>query len=447
MLFSSMDQAVAFIYRSFLRAKPNLASTLDSKTRHPEYIRQILNRLDGPDRGKRIVLVTGSKGKGSTSRLIAALLTGAGYKVGLFTSPHLVHFTERIRVNGQAIPDDRFLAMLSRVAPLVEEIDRGLPADHYIGPVGITLAVAMLYFAEQETDVDVVECGRGGRFDDANVLTAEFAVITPVMYEHPQNLGPTLQDIAWNKAGIIKPGVKGVFSGRQTALVEETIRRACEKLGVPLALLGQDFGADGVEIGLSGTDGEFFTNTRRYGRLTLPLLGAFQADNAALALAAAERIVPQITEEQVRRSFSQVQWPGRCEIIGRRPLTLLDGAINRESAQFVADIVKKMGVTPVIAVVGVPADKDYGGVLAVMASVSQGLIVTQARTLHLHFPEDAFNIAQSLHPRVEEIRDLVKAYRRASELAGPGGMVVLVGTQSLIGEAKGMLGQDIRNLL
>ncbi|MEK0317176.1 bifunctional folylpolyglutamate synthase/dihydrofolate synthase [Cohnella sp. 56] len=490
MSIANQQEAENMIYRSYLRAAPHLSPAGDEQVRHPRLTRELLDRLGAPDRGRRYVLVTGSKGKGSTSRMISSLLSHMGYKVGLFTSPHLVDYRERIRIDGRAIGETDFVRLARHVQPAWAQIERGLDKTTYQGPVGVALAIAVSWFAEQETDIDVVECGRGGRYDDANVLANEWAVVTAVLEEHVRELGPDIRDIVRHKLGIAKCADTRLYVGKQRedVLVEiKAVREATiehirgdedgESVRVqdPAArasqgasgrddrqdasapadgavFAGAHFAAARVAITPSGTTFDVRTERARYRGLTLPLLGEFQADNAALAMRVCEDIAGSALDPAVVAAcFARLQWPGRCEIVSREPLTIVDGAIHRDSAAHLVRVVRSLGLgadARIAAVVGIPRDKDYVGVIETLAAVAARILVTRPDVSHLAFPEDAEALAAARRYRP----DGSAAYPLLAEalsalLAGPPpDCILIVGTQTLIGNAKRLYGQELEDI-
>ncbi|ASA25189.1 bifunctional folylpolyglutamate synthase/dihydrofolate synthase [Paenibacillus donghaensis] len=460
MLLHSQSQVEDMIYRSYLRAVPNLTKTLDEQVRKPQLTRALLDLSGSPDRDQRYILVTGSKGKGSTSRLISSLLGHMGYKVGLFTSPHLVDFTERIRVNGRAIAAEDFVRLGNAVSEGFNRIEGGLAEDEYQGPVGVALAIAALYFREQQTDFTVVECGRGGTFDDTNVLDNRWAVITPIMEEHTANLGPDLENIIRHKLGIIKPATEHLYISQQKpqilGMIQKQLREDrggsaahAEQTNAFEHYYGEGFRARQVSTRPEGTCFEVETARAVYEELTLPLLGEFQALNAAAAIAVCEDIADGPLDAAMLRScLGQLQWPGRCEIISRQPLTIVDGAIHRDSARYVAELMQTLnpnGGMRVTAIIGVPQDKDYAGVMEVLSGVADRLIVTAPNISHLHFPEDALAAARTLQEESLEFSYLSEALAYLAE-HDPSSVILIVGTQTLIGNAKRHYGQSLLDI-
>ncbi|MGI6365187.1 MAG: bifunctional folylpolyglutamate synthase/dihydrofolate synthase [Bacillota bacterium] len=430
-------QAIKFIYQSYVRAQPHIdPNLLDVHKRHPEYCRQLLEELGLSRSQPPSVLIAGSKGKGSTSVMLARLLQAAGRRVGLFTGPHLVDFCERIRVNGDKIPEPDLVRLIELVRPQVEQITGSMPPDHYMGPVGTVLAVALLWFREQGTDFHVLECGRGALADDVNVMANRWSVLTPIMLEHPGNLGPTLLDIAANKMAVIKSGQELCVSYDQAPEVVDLLKSMCRRFGVPLKLAGEDFQVEVLETGLAGSKFSY-RSQRRQGIFTVPLPGAFQAYNAGVALALAEEIVPDSSDELLQAGLDTVRWPGRCELLPGDPLIILDGAINAQSAGYLRELLQQTG-KPLHMIIGVPADKDWRGVIGTLAPLASSLILTRANNKHLVFPGDDAVLAEAnkYNSQSGVADSMGSALPRAVESAGEDGAVVIVGTQSLIRDAK-----------
>lgn len=432
MAIRTIHEAEDIVYRSYMRASAQIPKDDDSKTRDISLTKKLLSMTGNPDKGGHHILVTGSKGKGSTSRLIAALLEQAGYKVGLFTSPHLIDFTERIQVNGKPIPNDDFITIMGDLEEAVSSIAQSLPPEKYLGPMGITLSAALIYFKMQKTDINVIECGRGGRYDDTNVLENEWAVITPIMAEHLGPLGKNTFDIADHKLGIIKEMSKNVFIGRQNPEVMAYIN---PKLSSSAHIFGRSFRSSAVRMDFSGTHFDVETNLTKYNHLTLPLLGTFQADNASLAIKVCETIFGrQLQQAEIQRAFKTIKWPGRCEIIAENPTVILDGTINAASAVYLSELVQALGASNVASIIAVPEDKDYQGVIEICHTFSTHLIITEPAHSHKKFPKDAAAFAKALNPDAQFKLPFKEALAHARGLHSD--LILIVGTQTFIGEVK-----------
>ncbi len=442
----NMEEAVSFIYRYFRRALPHFAGRRDRERRRPGHTRLLLDRLGAPDRALEAVVVTGSKGKGSTSAFLASFLQAAGFRTGLFTGPHLVFFEERIRVDGRAIPEEDFVRLARLIQPEAEKIASTLPPGEYLGPVGLLLALALLWFREEGVEVAVLECGRGARHDEVPVARHRWAVITPVWEEHREELGPSLREIAWEKAGVITPGVEEVFSTPQR---EEVEKELSPPEGVSLFVAGRDFplrvrdrGREGVEVRI-GADGSFWTLQSR-------LPGRHQGVNLALAFFAARRIAAclgrRLGQEEALLASRRVRFPGRCDILGLEPPVLLDGAIHRFSAREVARLLC-LFPSPRGAVVAVPEDKDWQGVVSSLGPEVDFFCFTRPRrNPFLRFPEGVSAWARERGWEAWEEERVEEAIEAARRRLGGKGLLAVVGTQSLLGEALAFWGEDPRDL-
>ncbi|MGV3464518.1 MAG: bifunctional folylpolyglutamate synthase/dihydrofolate synthase [Heyndrickxia sp.] len=431
----TMHDAENLIYQSYLRAHPHIQKVKDEEVRKPALTRKLLNSLGSPDKNEKYVLVTGSKGKGSTSMILASLLQFHGLKVGLFTSPHLISFNERIRINGTPIPNEDFTRFSNNMLPAFTKIEKDLSSTEYQGPVGLALAIAVMYFKEQKTDINIIECGRGGKYDDTNVLSNEWAILTSIMKEHTLQLGPTIYDIAKHKLGIVKEATQTVIIGKLEPFLKKYISQQLQSVAGDLRIYDKDFSAGKISVDKNGTSFNVSTALATYAKMKFPLLGTFQAYNAATAISACEAILHQpLKEESIIRCFGQLEWPGRCEIIAQNPTVIVDGAINRESAQYVKEVIQSFGKNKVISIVGVPHDKDYKGVIDIVASFSEKIFVSKPDISHLTFPSDALAYAKTIHNHVDEtewLEDAVNLVKKDSF-----DILLIIGTQTFIGNAK-----------
>lgn len=429
--------AIKFIYQSYVLAQPYIApGLLDIYKRHPGYCRQLLLDLDLDLSQPPSVLVTGSKGKGSTSAIIASLMQAAGHKTGLFTGPHLVDFCERVRVDWQKIPEPEFVRLVETVMPHVEKMQAAMPRHHYLGPVGTVLAVALLWFKEQGTDFHVLECGRGALADDVNVMTNRWSVLTPIMFEHPGYLGPALLDIAANKIAVVKSGQELCVSYRQDPEVAKLLKSLCRAVQVPLKLGGEDFSVRVIQTGLAGS-AFAYKSSRRESVFHVPLAGRFQAFNAGVAVALAEEVIPGIGDDVLQAGLNSSRWPGRCQLVAGTPPIILDGAINAQSAEFLRELLAARE-EPIYMVLGVPADKDWQGVIRTLAPAAEAVWLTAASNAHLVFPpaENLLAEGKKYNPRSQAVPDAAEAIDAALAAAGTQGTVVVAGTLSLLRDAK-----------
>jgi dihydrofolate synthase/folylpolyglutamate synthase len=391
----------------------------------------LMARLGMPQTRYRTLHIAGTNGKGSTAAMAAAVLQAAGYRVGLYTSPHLIEFRERIRVNGDMIAE-------SQVAQLTEQLQILCQSDLSSTFFEYTTAMAFQHFSDSGVDVAVLEVGLGGRFDATNVVTPMACAITTISLDHQEYLGTTLSSIAFEKAGIIKPGVPVVL-GRLEDDAKQTIEQVARDRQAPVFRLQKDFHTEGEEpqrFSYRGLD-------MRYDELSCILEGQHQLDNAACALALVEAAAPQgiaVTAEAVREGLRVVNWAGRLEVIDRRPTILLDGAHNPAAAIALADSLMRFDRShrsrPVVLVLGMMRDKDHRGFLEPLRGLVDEVVLTQAnlpRSAPAHELQASFEGLLSHSHVAPSFSD---AMVLAKQLATPDGLVCVTGSLMLVGECK-----------
>jgi dihydrofolate synthase/folylpolyglutamate synthase len=426
-------------------------------------ISALVDLLGAPHRAFPVVQVTGTNGKTTTARMIDELLRGFGLRVGRFTSPHLESVRERIVLDGEPISAERFVEVHDDIAPYVQLVDAGseVPLSFF----EVMVAMAYAAFAEAPVDVAVIEVGMGGTWDATNVADARVAVVTPVSLDHAEYLGPDVASIATEKAGIIKPppatddavpgpDVVAVLAHQPAGALEALVRRAIE-VDATVAREGTEFGVlerrvavGGQQVRLQGLGGE-------YDEVYLPLFGAHQAENAAVALAAVEAFLGAgaatgpIAQDVVRDAFAAVRSPGRLERVRSSPAVLVDAAHNPAGMAATVEAVREsFDFTRLVGVVGCVQGKDVAGMLAALEGLCAELVVTQNSSPRA-IPADELGALAvdvfgadrvSVHPR------LTDALESAMELAeaGPddalGGSGVLVtGSVITAGEARTLL--------
>jgi len=343
-----------------------------------ERMRELLRRLGDPHRGMPIIHVAGTKGKGSTSAMMAAVLSAAGYRTGLFTSPHLDRVEERIAVQGQPCSSEELIDMIELVQPEAEALDRAAaesdPPEHGPTYFEIVTAMALCYFARRRVQAAVLEVGLGGRLDSTNVCTPCVSIITSISFDHTKQLGETLAAIAAEKAGIIKPGVP-VISGVTAEEPREVVRTIARACGCRLAELGVDFDFDyRPPRHLERAESPGYIDFRRlappqlaYHDIAVRLPGRHQAGNAAVVLAAVEelrRVGWTIPEAAVRRGLGEVVWPARVEVVARRPTVVIDAAHNAASIEALVEVLdESFSARRRLLVFGTTQDKDLRGML------------------------------------------------------------------------------------
>ncbi len=440
MPFETPAQAEDFIFSSYMRVESRLTGP-DSQTRTPALTRRLLDSLGEPDYNFTSILVTGSKGKGSIAFLTARLLEALGYRVGLVTSPHLLNFRERIRLNGLAIPAEDLVRLVNKLEEPAREIIDSLSEDRYLSPTGLIIAVASLYFAEQEVDFAVIEAGRGGRYDDSVVLDNPLALFGPVLLEHPDKLGATLADIAATKVALLKKGGVGISVPQM--LEAQTIMESWSfQVGGGFVVVGRDLTP--VEPRIEGDKLNLAVQGRfnLFEDLALSIPALYQAENLAVALGAIEVVrdeqeLQPYQKLRLREALAGLVWPGRMQTMTEQPLTVLDGTVARQSARSVLGSLSGRLQKPLAAIVGVPADKDWQGVLQELVPYCDHLVLTRAANPGLKFPSEAAAYARSIFSAttiIEEAPDLAEARVRLAKRPQSPATILILGTQSLVAD-------------
>ncbi len=342
-------------------------------------IESLLDLLGTPQRAYPSIHVTGTNGKTSTARMIDALLRAYGLRTGRYTSPHLDTVRERITLNGEPVSEERFVQTYKEVAPVAELVDKeGEPLTYF----DMTTTMAFAAFADAPVDVAIVEVGLGGAEDSTNVLHAGIAVITPIGLDHMEWLGDTIADIAWAKAGIVHTGATLICAAQPDEAAEPILRR-CAEVGATVAREGAEFGVLRRELAVGGQVLTVQGLSAVYDGVYLPLHGAHQAQNAAVALAAVEAFLGAgsaraLDADSVRAGFAEVTSPGRLERVRTAPTILLDAAHNPHGmAATVTAIEEEFSFRRLVAVVAVLVDKDAAAMLELLEPVADAVVVTR----------------------------------------------------------------------
>ncbi len=415
-------------------------------------IEALLHELGDPQRRFRSVHVTGSKGKGSTSAMAESILRASGRRTGLFTSPHLASYRERIRISGAPVPPDAVVDGLGRVREAVESLRRSGKLDREPTFFETTTALAFDRFAAEKVDVAVVEVGIGGRLDSTNVLDAPVAVLTTVELEHTDLLGTTVAEIAREKAGILRPGQHALFGPLPPGARAEADRKAYAA-GIPVWHLGEELTVGGRTLDAHGQRFDLTTPTRAFPRLALPLFGSFQPFNAALAVAAADRFVAagggRLPITAVRSGLKRVVWRGRMERLEGDPDLFLDVAHTPESARAVAESLAEISPFNVpeesALLFGCLAEKRVEEILEALAPVAQCLVIVPVASSRSAEPSEVRRIAAGRFSRIVEAPSAIDGLMLARAATGPGGLTLVVGSDYLVGEilrAREGLGSD-----
>ena len=392
----------------------------------------LLEKMGNPHKELKFIHIAGTNGKGSTAAMTASILRKAGYRTGLYTSPYIYQFGERMQVDGELIPDDELVAITEYVKPLADSMEE-TPTEFEL----IT-CIAFEYFKRKQCDIVVLEVGLGGLLDATNVIPCpEVAVITNIGLDHTDILGNTLEEIAFNKAGIIKKNGHAVIY-RGTAGVEKVFEDTCREKNTKL----KKANFDGLKLKSHDLFEQVF-DCGEYKDLHLPLLGDHQLHNAAVVLAVAETLIEKgwkISKENIYDGIRDVSWPGRFDIVSRDPLFIIDGGHNPQCLEaLVKNIQDYLAGRRVIALTGVLADKDYGDMYKpVMPLIEQFVCVTPPNPRRLPAEELAQHLT-GVGAIATACEDIPTGVRKAIQLAGADGVVLCFGSLYTIG--------DIRNAL
>lgn len=429
----SYDEAIAWWYGriDFERRLPQPG---DLKL---DQIRTLLSRLGNPHQRLRIIHVAGSKGKGSTSAMLARALRSAGYRTGLFTSPHLSCVEERIQVNREPISRGELAALMTEIRAAVS--DSLQPTFFEVGT-----ALGFLHFVRRRVELAVIEVGLGGRFDSTNVCEPLCSIITSISYDHTKILGDTIARIAFEKAGIIKPG-RPVINGAIAPEAREAIERVAALRGSRLVQLGRDFSFDYEPGAWQHPRVTVRTRKREWPAMELRLLGSHQAANAACAVTCIEELRREglsIRDSDVAAGLADVEWPARLEVLGRRPWVVLDCAHNVASIKAMIDTLNE-SFPPARRwlILGVSSDKDVPGMLRQLAPHFQRFLLTRyAQSQRAVPPEQLASWLKDIADvPMETFSNAADAWRSARIQAGPNDLIVVTGSVFLAGELRPLM--------
>ena len=416
----------------------------------PDLVRMtlLLDLLGSPQRAYPSIHLTGTNGKTSTARMLDGLLQSTNLRTGRYTSPHLQSVTERVSLDGAPLDEERFAEVFDEIAPYVQLVDER--SEDRMTFFEVLTALAFAAFADAPVDVAVLEVGLGGRWDATNVVQAQTCVVLPVGMDHAALLGPTLADVAAEKAGIVHEGATVVLA-QQPPEAAAVLLRHCAEVGATVAREGLEFGVVDRRTAVGGQLVDLQGLHGRYDEVFLPLHGAHQASNAAAALAAAEAFLGDraIDVELVREGFARVASPGRLEVARTSPTVLLDAAHNPAGmAATVAAVGESFAFTTLVAVVACLADKDVEGMLEALEPAVTSVVVTENASPR-RMPVDALHALAvdvfgedrvAVEDRLDDAIDRAVALAEAEAAYGGAGVLV-TGSVVTVGEARTLLGR------
>ncbi|HET9849086.1 MAG TPA: folylpolyglutamate synthase/dihydrofolate synthase family protein [Candidatus Dormibacteraeota bacterium] len=401
----------------------------------------ILHELGDPHELFQGVLVAGTNGKGSVCAMVASILQASGYRVGLMPKPHLVSYTERIQIDRRPIAEADFAALLTEIQPAINKVAAklGPPTEFEI----LTTAT-LYYFARAGIDLLVCEVGLGGRLDSTNVLDLGVNVITNIALDHTQHLGSTLEAIAGEKAGILKPDSIAITGAQPPALA--VIETTAQRVGIPLLRLGHEIAVDAIDKEWAGVEATINTPRGRYQHLRIPLLGIYQAENAALAVAAVDALRSrgwEISDGALRDGLARTRWPGRLEVIDRHPIVLVDGAHNPAALKRSLAAVDELARDRQLVIVfGAMKDKDLPTMLGQLRAMGGPVIFS---AINWHRAASPAELADQFDRQFDGgipptgstmmASSAAGAIDAARKLAGRDGIVLVCGSLYLVGEA------------
>ena len=398
-------------------------------------VRGLLTKLGDPDRKLRFVHVAGTNGKGSTCAMLASILRKAGYRTGLFTSPHILRYSERMQINGVPISDEDLAEATGKVKAALDS------TDNKVNWFEMVMCTALVWFAEQKADIVVFEVGLGGYLDGTNVIDVpECAVITNIGLDHTEILGDTLEKIAWQKAAIIKTGGTAVIY-RGPEQVEKVFEDRCREVGAKL--IKADF--DSISEGKADIYGQTF-DAEGMKNIRIPLAGEHQKKNAAVAICAARALRAKgwkITERNIRSGLRDTVWPVRFEVVSRDPLFIIDGGHNPQCAEAVRDSLSALipSGTRIVYLLGMLADKDFRDVISILGSVSGEFVTVTPDSYRALSAEELAACIEDQGFSAVPCSSIEKGIDTAIRLAG-GGAVCCVGSLYLAGDVRKHFSSD-----
>lgn len=400
--------------------------------------------LGDPQKAYRVIHITGTNGKTSTSRFIERLLREHGLRTGRFTSPHLVKLNERMSLDGEPVSDERLYTVWTEIEPIVGLVDAELEAagDDPLTFFEVLSVLGFAIFADAPVDVLVLEVGMGGEWDSTNVADGDVAVFTPISLDHMDRLGETIEEIAKTKAGIIKPGAIVLSAAQKPAALKVLSERAAA-IGEKFLIYGKDFGVSNISLNKLGQTVSVRAVAGEYEDLNLPVHGQYQAENSALAVAAVEAFLgggaQRIMDDVVRASFADFSSPGRLQIVSRDPLTILDAAHNEDGAESLVKALRESFGSPyAVGIVSILAEKNARALLQILDSSFVEFIITQSDSARAIPAEDLGELAREIFgaDRVHVQANPQWALAEAAKLLPPtlGAAIVVTGSVTLVGQ-------------
>ncbi len=439
------QETLDYIY-SFVNYEVSPAVAYNRRFYNIKRVEELLARVGNPHLKPKSVHIAGTKGKGSTTVMIARVLTESGYKTGLSVKPHLIDLRERFQIDNELISEEELISITERLKPEITEVNRKATYGR-LTTFEILTAIGFVFYAAHHADFQVVEVGLGGTLDATNVIVPEVSVISPISYDHVDVLGHTLTEIASAKAGIIKQGVP-VVSSIQREESMKVIAETCKKLNAPLIRVGSDIICEsrGFSEGM-----QHFSVKGRLGRydIATPLLGYYQIDNVPAAIGALEVLMEKgyrVTHETIVNGLSKVSWPGRFQIIDRNPTILIDGAHNEDSAIRLKEAIEKYfsrgkltgtaaeRYSKAILIIGTSSDHDAAAIIGELYPLFDRAIITRSRHHRAAKTEVIREMFRKYGIEPEITSNVTEAVKLARSFADKDDLIVAAGSLFIVGE-------------
>ncbi len=400
----------------------------------------LLNALDSPHNKFRSIHIAGTNGKGSVATILGSILKSYGHKVGIYTSPHLVDYCERITVNGITISHEKIIELTNEIVNIIQNT----PDFKNAHPTyfEVTTAQAFKYFAEEKVDFAIIEVGMGGRLDATNVITPLLSIITSIGLEHTDILGDTIPKIAREKAGIIKQNIPVITGASSEAL--ETINQIAQEKQAPLYVSGKNFHSEIKSIDIKGNCFNYYGINNTWKDLFVSLAGEHQINNACLSLAGIEILnqlkIISIEKENIYNGLKSAYWPGRMEVISSDPIILLDGAHNPDGARTLRYSLEKFFPNKrIYLIIGILKDKDREKILELLCPIAYEVILTTIAYERASDPGELYKIAIKYNKNIKIILNINESINHAKTLASRNDLICIAGSLYVIGEAISIL--------
>jgi len=438
------ENLISMVYHSFMSKKDNIdTGKHDRYTRNPELIRTLIDKLNIDDSKMTNITITGSKGKGSICKVTSAILSEYGFKVGTMTSPHQIEHNERISINGANISDDDFIRIADLLAPVVYELDNNLSPTSYISPMGIWGSMALAYFNEQNTDINILECGRGGLHDDIAYIHSSYSAINTIFLEHTSCLGNTIEEVTHEKLGIIKDSTQKAFLGKQE---EETPNQMflnqCDDKHAAPSVFGKNFACENIHKLNQGFRFDISTDKTVYKSIEIPVLNQYSIYNVCLSVALCESLCEDLDASTINTALKKVSWTGYTELVSHNPAIIIDGCINKICAKYLSKIAGERNYGTIYSIVGIPDNKDYIGVSEELAKCADEVFLTQPSHTHLPYTELQNSYSNSVDYNCTYSPDFPALLNRILAKAQEDDLIIITGIQGLVGESRKLINKE-----